>query len=238
MSELQEIQQLFSAAASAIETSYVQRSQQPDEVSPMQLADALRKLFQVFEELDAKNGVTGALPYNDPSELGEHAILLAADLVHWAERLQLPQAKSDIEKIAVGIALWVARHGGEIRELETVVNGFAASANTTTADEALRALFRATKAVLEHAAPAIKADLDQANPGRPWRVLNFNFAIVATRIQDAQLMHEAFDTLSRNLPQDAPAFFEEGLKQSDKPVYGPVVKNLMQEYFARWTVRH
>jgi hypothetical protein len=132
----------------------------------------------------------------------------------------------------------VARHGGEIRELETVVNGFAASANTTTADEALRALFRATKAVLEHAAPAIKADLDQANPGRPWRVLNFNFAIVATRIQDAQLMHEAFDTLSRNLPQDAPAFFEEGLKQSDKPVYGPVVKNLMQEYFARWTVRH
>lgn len=238
MSELQEIQQLFSAAASAIETRYAQRSQQPGEVSPMQLADALRKLFQVFEELDEKNGANSALPYNDPSELGEHGILLAADLVNWAERLQLPQAKSDIEKIAVGIALWVARHGGEIRELETVVNGFAASANTTTSDEALRALFRATKAVLEHAAPAIKADTDQANPGRPWRVLNFNFAIVATRIQDAQLMHEAFDTLSRNLPQDAPAFFEEGLKQSDKPVYGPVVKNLMQEYFARWTVRH
>jgi len=238
MSELQEIQQLFSAAANAIETRYIQQSQQPGEVSPMQLADALRKLFQVFEELDAKNGANAALPYNDPSDLGEHGILLAADLVHWAERLQLPQAKSDIEKIAVGIALWVARHGGEIRELETVVNGFAASANTTTADAALRALFRATKAVLEHAAPDIKADLDQANPGRPWRVLNFNFAIVATRIQDAQLMHDAFDTLSRNLPQDAPAFFEEGLKQSDKPVYGPVVKNLMQEYFARWTVRH
>jgi hypothetical protein len=238
MSELQEIQQLFSAAASAIETRYIQQSQQPGEVSPMQLADALHKLFQAFEVLDEKNGANATLPYNDPSELGEHGMLLAADLVRWAERLQLPQAKSDIEKIAVGIALWVARHGGEIRELETVVNGFAASANTTTSDEALRALFRATKAVLEHAAPSIKADLDQANPGRPWRVLNFNFAIVATRIQDAQLMHEAFDTLSRNLPQDAPAFFEEGLKQSDKPVYGPVVKNLMQEYFARWTVRH
>lgn len=238
MSELQEIQQLFSAAASAIETRFATRSQQPGEVSPMQLADALHKLFQVFEALDEKNGANAALPDNDPSDLGEHALLLAADLVNWAEHLQLPQAKSDIEKIAVGIALWVARHGGEIRDLETVVNGFAASANTTTADEALRALFRATKAVLKHAAPSIKADLDQANPGRPWRVLNFNFAIVATRIQDAQLMHDAFDTLSRNLPQDAPAFFEEGLKQSDKPVYGPVVKNLMQEYFARWTVRH
>ena len=73
-----------------------------------------------------------------------------------------------------------------------------------------------------------------------WRILNFNCAIVATRTQDAPLMHEAFDTLGRNLPEDedAPAFFEEGLKQSDKPVYGPLVKSLMQEYFARWTVRH
>ncbi len=238
MNELQEIQQLFSTAASDIEIRYTQRSAQTEEVSPIQLADALKQLFQVFEDLDLKNGAHASLPDSDPSELGEHGILLATDLVKWAERLDLPQAKSDIEKITIGIALWIARHAGEIRELETVVNGFAASANTTTSEEALRALFRATKAVLEHAASEIKADVDQSNPGRPWRVLNFNFAIVATRIQDAALMHEAFDTLSRNLPQDAPAFFEEGLKQSDKPVYGPVVKSLMQEYFARWTVRH
>lgn len=238
MNELQEIQHLFSTAASAIETHFTQGSEQPGDVSPMQLTDALRQLFQILEDLDAKNGAYAALPDNDPSELGEHGILLATDLVNWAERLELPQVKSDIEKITIGIALWVARHAGEIRELETVVNGFAASANATTTDDALRALFRATKTVLEHVTPEIKADVDQSNPGRPWRVLNFNFAIVATRTQDAPLMHEAFDTLGRNLPQDAPAFFEEGLKQSDKPVYGPVVKSLMQEYFARWTVRH
>ena len=238
MSDLQEIQQLFASVTHALEARYLQRKHKADEVSPMQLAEALRHLLRAFEKIDHEYGADGAPPYDDPSDLGEHGLLLTTDLATWAERLELLQVKFDIEKVAVGIALWVARHAGEIRELETVVNGFAASANAATTDEALRALFRAAQAVLEHAAPAIKADLDQANPGRPWRVLNFNFAIVATRTQDAQLMHEAFDTLSRNLPQDAPAFFEEGLKQSDKPVYGPVVKNLMQEYFARWTVRH
>ena len=238
MSELQEIQPLFASVTNALEARYLQRERKPDEVTPMQLAEALRHLLQAFEKIDQDFGAHGALTYDDPSDLGEHGLLIATDLATWADRLELPQTKSDIEKIAVGVALWVARHAGEIRELETVVNGFAASANAANSDAALRALFRASQAVLENAAPAIKADLDQTNPGRPWRVLNFNFAIVATRTQDAQLMHEAFDTLSRNLPQDAPAFFEEGLKQSDKPVYGPVVKNLMQEYFARWTVRH
>lgn len=238
MSELQDIQQLFTSAANAIEARYLQRKHKGDEVTPMQLAEAMRHLLQAFEKIDQDLGEHGVLPYDDPSDLGEHGLLIATDLATWADRLELPQIKFDIEKVAVGVALWVARHAGEIRELETVVNGFAASANAANTDEALRALFHASQTVLENAAPTIKADLDQANPGRPWRVLNFNFAIVATRTQDAQLMHEAFDTLSRNLPQDAPAFFEEGLKQSDKPVYGPVVKNLMQEYFARWTVRH
>ena len=238
MSELQEIQQLCASAANALEMRYLQRQSKADDATPMQLAEALQHLLHVFEKIDLEYGAHGTSPYDDPSNLGEHGLLIAADLTRWADRLELNHVKFDIEKIAVGVALWIARHAGEIRELETVVNGFAASANASNSEEALHALFRAAKTVLEHAAPDIKADLDQANPGRPWRVLNFNYAIVATRTQDAQLMHEAFDTLSRNLPQDAPAFFEEGLKQSDKPVYGLVVKSLMQEYFTRWTVRH
>lgn len=238
MTELHVIQQLLSANSSVIEARYLQHAPQTDEVSPMQLTEALQQLLQVFETLDRTHGAQGALPYDDASELGEHGTYLVADLSRWAERLELPQVKFEIEKIAVGIALWVANHDGEIRELETVVNGFAANANSTNDEEGLRELFHAAQKVLAHVSPQIEADVDQSNPGRPWRVLNFNCAIIATRTQDAQLMREAFDTLSRNLPQDAPAFFEEGLKQSDKPVYGPTVKNLMQEYFTRWTVRH
>ncbi|MEK6662548.1 MAG: hypothetical protein AABY73_01655 [Pseudomonadota bacterium] len=238
MTELQAIQTLFSSAVQAIESRFTERGMLPSEVSPGQLAEALTQLLYVFDKLDRENGEYGPLSYDDPSELGEHGVNIAADLATWAERLELQQAKADMEKVAVGIALWVVRHEGEIRALDTVVNGFAAQANTISAEDTLRALYRAMQVVLEHAAQPIKQDLDKSNPGRPWRALNFNCAIVATRTQDAQLMSEAFDTLGRNLPEDAPGFFEEGLRQSDKPVYGPIVKNLMQEYFTRWTVRH
>ncbi len=236
--DIQELQQRFSGAAQAIEKRYSEQATLAGEVTPGQLAEAMTQLLRVFEKLDNENGQYGALPYDDPSDLGEHGINIAGDLATWSERLDLPEVKIELEKIAVGVALWVARHGGEIRSLETVVNGFAAIANSTQSEEALAVLYRAMQTVLEHTAPAIKNDLDKSNPGRPWRILNFNCAIVATRTQNAQLMHEAFDNLGRNLPEDASAFFEEGLKQSDKPVYGALVKSLMQEYFARWTVRH
>ena len=236
--DIQDLQLRFSGAAHAIETRYSERTPLAGDVTPGQLIEAMKQLLLVFEKLDKENGVYGALPYDEPSDLGEHGINIAGDLATWAERLDLPEAKIEVEKVAVGVALWVARHGGEIRALETVVNGFAASANGTQSQDVLRTLYRAMQAVLEHAAPPIKHDLDKSNPGRPWRILNFNCAIVATRTQDAQLMQEAFDNLGRNLPEDASAFFEEGLKQADKPVYGALVKSLMQEYFARWTVRH
>jgi len=238
MTELQEMQTLFSRAAQAIESRFTEQGMHPSDVSPGQLSEALSQLLYVFDKLDRENGEYGTLPYDDPSELGEHGVNIAADLATWADRMELSQAKTDVEKVAVGIALWVVRHEGEIRALDTVVNGFAAQANTTSAEDTLRTLYRAMQVVLEHAAQPIKQDFDKSNPGRPWRALNFNFAIVATRTQDAQLMREAFDTLSRNLPEDAPGFFEEGLRQSDKPVYGPIVKGIMQEYFTRWTVRH
>lgn len=238
MTELQSIQTLFASAAHAIKSRHTESGMLPSEVSPGELTEALSQLLYVFDKLDQENGEYGPLPYDDPSELGEHGVNIAADLATWAERMELSQAKADVEKVAVGVALWVVRHEGEIRGLDLLVNAFAAQANATASEETLRVLYRAMQAVLEHAAPFFKQDLDKSNPGRPWRALNFNLAIVATRTQDAQLMHEAFDTLSRNLPEDAPGFFEEGLRQSDKPVYGPVVKNLMQEYFTRWTVRH
>ena len=47
---------------------------------------------------------------------------------------------------------------------------------------------------------AISSDLDNTNPGRPWRVLNINRGIVATRSHDIELMREAFETLINTLP--------------------------------------
>jgi hypothetical protein len=69
-------------------------------------------------------------------------------------------------------------------------------------------------------------------------MLNFNFAIVATRTMNEELMRKAFDTLGRNLPEDCPQFFAEGLIQSEKTVYGPEIKTMMAEYFKKWATLH
>ncbi len=239
MLDLTETQTLFAQAVEAVQTRFVQSGQgSGGQVSPGQLREAMEQLLSVFAKLDETHGAKGALPYDDPTELGEHGLTIAADLATWAERLGLRGAKMDMEKVAAGIACWVARHDGQLRELEAVVNGFAARANSTLDPAELAALYHCMRDVMAHVSPIVRADADKSNPGRPWRVFNLNLAIVATRTQDATLMHEAYDTLGNHLPEDAPAFFEEGLRQAEKPVYGPMVKALMQEYFARWTTRH
>ena len=48
-----------------------------------------------------------------------------------------------------------------------------------------------------------------------------NLAITTTRTQDPGLMNDAYDLLEWNPPQECAAFYEEGLSQAEKPVYGP-----------------
>lgn len=208
------------------------------QVSPPQLIDAIAQILSVLEQLDEQYGETGAVLSDDPSQLGDYAIGFLSDLGVWADRLGHRELRVDLDKIALGIAHWVVRHDGEIRTLEPIVNALAASANHTQDPDTLEILNRMMRDIIEHTAASIKSDLEKSDPARPWRILNFNYAIVATRTQKRELMEKAFDTLTRNLPEDAPAFFEEGLKQAEKEVYGPEVKALMQEYFGKWTTRH
>lgn len=208
------------------------------QVSPPQLIDAIAQILDVLEQLDEQYGETGAVLSDDPSQLGDYAIGFLSDLGVWADRIGHRELRVDLDKIALGVAHWVVRHDGEIRTLEPVVNALAASANSTQDPDTLEILNRMLRDIIEHSSPAIKSDLEKSDPTRPWRILNFNYAIVATRTQKRELMEKAFDTLSRNLPEDAAAFFEEGLKQAEKEVYGPEVKALMQEYFSKWATRH
>ena len=155
-----------------------------------------------------------------------------------AERVNLHQEKALLDEIALAAAHWVIKHQAEILNLEVIVNLLAAKANQTNDKTILTALFYVINDVIEYASAEFKNDLDKSDPSRPWRMLNFNFAIVATRTGNKELMVKAFDTLGRNLPEDCPNFFEEGLKQSQKDVYGPEIKMIMAEYFKKWATLH
>lgn len=240
MLTLAEGKKIFDAAAQDMLSEFTQFGRQTGEevVHPDQLVAATSQFFDIFAKLDAEHGQRGTLPYDNPSELGEHALNCLVDLTTWAERLGDANAKGNFDKASLSVADWVIRHHGEIRTLEPLVNAYAAEANRMRSTEQLSKLFWAMHPLLEHVSTLLRQDLDKYDPMRPWRMLNFNFAIVATRTQNPDLMSQAFDILGSNLPDDAPAFFEEGIKQAQKDVYSAQVKAVMQDYFNRWTVRH
>jgi hypothetical protein len=85
------------------------------------------------------------------------------------------------------------------------------------------------------ASALIKQDLEKNNPGRPWRLLHLNRGIVATRSHNPALMEEVFEELVRELPEEAPGFFAEGMQQMEALNYPPHVRKVMGRYFAKWT---
>lgn len=234
-----EIRSTFEEASRIIQETFLQSDiQSGSQVTPDQLIEAVSQFLFVFDKLDAENGETGAILFDDVNQLGDHAIGFLMDLAYWADRLRLPKSKMDVEKTALGVAHWLIRHEGELRTLEPLVNSLAASANLTQEPATLKALAQVMGDTISHTAPSIQADLEKNDPTRPWRILNFNYAIVATRTQDTELMSRAFDTLGRNLPEDCVEFFEQGLQQAQKANYAPEVQAMMKTHFDRWTTKH
>jgi hypothetical protein len=234
-----DLKKIFTEASAAVQQAFEQSGNQSGaDATPAQLIEAINQFFIIYERLGNKYNENNLFKKDNISQIGEEAINCLIELGNWAERFNLLQEKAMLEEIAFAAAHWVIRHHGEIRSLEVVVNILATKANRTTDKEVLSSLFHVMNDVIEHTSPELKSDPDKTDPARPWRMLNFNFAIVATRTMDKDLMIKAFDTLGRNLPEDCPQFFEEGLKQSEKAVYGPEIKTMMAEYFKKWAILH
>jgi hypothetical protein len=239
MTSPDDLKKIFTQASSAVLNAFDgSDTHTSGDATPAQLVEAINQFFIIYEKLGSKYSENSLIKKDNISQIGEETINCLIALGAWAERLNLPQEKSMFEEIAFSVAHWVIRHQGEIRSLEVIVNTLATKANRTSDTAILTSLFHVMNDVIEHTSPEQKNDLDKSDPARPWRMLNFNFAIVATRTLNKDLMIRAFDTLGRNLPEDCPQFFEEGLKQSEKEVYGPEIKTMMAEYFKKWATLH
>lgn len=208
-----------------------------DEVTPDLLIEAVGQALDVMDRLD-RDRTQAPMDPEDATSLAGHALRCLSDLALWSQRLGCGGEVSGLNQLALDAALWTARRGGSLRTLEPVVNALAARANSTAAPEDLRRLYTSMEAIVGAADPSIRNDLEKVDPARPWRVLLLNFAIVATRTQDPDLITHSYDLLGVLLPEDCPAFFEEALQQSKKAVYGPEVRDLARRYFERWHVRH
>ncbi len=223
------------AATEIIDTYEARRPATTNQVTPGQLAEAIHQFLTIIARIDEEEGKVGPAADDDATQLGDYGMTLLTDLSAWAGQLNLPVPRQDLEIVTLAAADWVMRHEGQIRTLDPVVNALANFANRMHDPASLEPLILFMGRVAQASAKYIKQDLEKTNPGRPWRVLHLNRGIVATRTHNPELMEKVFEDLVRYLPEDAAAFFAEGMQQMEALNYPQPVRQVMGRFFDRWT---
>lgn len=214
----------------------------PGTSSPPLLEEAFRQLIEAMQRTETslagdRQPVQGSqASHEDISELGAYALQLFDQTLDWAQQLNMPEVYQTLQGFTVAMAHWIAQRGGHIYILEPVVDALAQLANQTSDSAGLVELYGAMGDIMDATVPAIRQDLEKNNPGRPWRLLHLNRAIVATRSHRPDIMEQAFAVLIEHLPEDAPRFFSEGMEQMDLLNYPPHVREVMDRYYRKWSV--
>lgn len=237
---LAEAARRYKQAAQAIVSAYEsRRPAATSQVTPAQLDAGIEQFFAIALKVDREQGETGPVTSDDVSQLGDYGLTLLTDLMAWAHQLELREREldRDLESVVLAFTDWIVRHEGEIRTLEPIVDALAHQANRTRDPQELAALTHFMSRIVRGTSSFIKQDLEKGNPGRPWRVLNLNRGIVATRSHRPELMEAVFEEFARYLPEDAPQFFAEGMQQMDELNYPPHVRAVMARFFDRFTRR-
>ncbi len=210
------------------------------ESSPKQLVAGMHQAIDVMARVDSDIAALAATASDKPvleqteiTQIGEFALSLLEGLVSHVQTATGHQNR-DLLRLTVPIAVWVARRGGKLTNLEMVVNSIAGYANELTDTTQLAELAKVIREIIDATADPIRQDMEQTNAMRPWRVLNLNYGIVATRSHDAKLIDEAYGELVKNLPQDARQFFREGMQQMDIIGYPDHVREVVEKYDRMW----
>ena len=197
-----------------------------------QLVDVMKRI-EVDSHARGDTSMPHASDAGDITELGEYALKLLENLAALDNE---SAAREHSAWLAIELAVWIARHGGQIDTLEPVVDGLASLANQLSEPHDLEALSAIVAEICNAVSPVIREDLERVNPGRPWRVLLLNRSIIATRSHNPDLMEEAFAILTQYLPEDAARFFTEGMQQMEALDYPAQVRKVMEKYHRQWTL--
>ena len=197
-----------------------------------QLEKALLQFFEVSEKIETEPELlkSGDSDFDNISELGDYGLQLFAGLEQWLDAAKI-ENKSTIQISILSLAVWIHDHSGILQQLEDIVNALSQTANQTNEPEALIKLHKIAEKITNSAHEMIKADLDKSEPGRPWRILNLNHGIIATRTHNIDIMNSVFEQLLQRFPDDAANFFADGMKQIDIIGYPDHVKHVMEQFY-------
>ena len=212
-----------------------------DENSPHNMLKAMEQAIDVMARADADRTVQqdmsaesmGLLEEKDITRIGRYTLDILEGMVSFVQD-KTGEQNRDLLRLSVPVSLWVARHGGKLSRIDMVVNSLAGYANEVQVPHSLETLTTVIREVIDACDDDIRRDMEQTNMMRPWRILNLNYGIVATRSHNPTLIEQAYDSLVKNLPQDARGFFEEGVQQMEIIGYPDEVREVVERYNKMW----
>lgn len=210
-----------------------------DANSPHYLFKAMDQAIDVMAGADssAHKGMStesfGMLEEKDISQIGKDTLDILEAMVDYVQN-ESGDRNRELIRLSIPASLWIARHGGKLSQIDMVVNSLAGYANELTEPHTLADLASVIKEVIDACDDEIHRDMEQTDMMRPWRILNLNYGIVATRSHQPDIIKMAYDALVKNLPQDAREFFKEGLQQMDIVGYPDEVREVVERYNEMW----
>lgn len=164
-------------------------------------------------------------------------ILLIDRLMVFSSKIQHKESFSYFEEFLFLFCLWFAKSNGTIIKITPIVNLIAALSNRLRDPQVLKQLLVNVEIIISAIEQSIQDDMDDRDPRRPWRVLLLNYAIIATRTHEPELMDKTFHFLIHHLPDDLKQFFTEGMGQMTALDYPVSVKEVMERYYQQYAAQ-
>lgn len=205
-----------------------------EQSGPIPLASAMSDFFQLASALENGQQLEDSAAI---SELAHYALELVDRLKAQLWYLDIHDQRDRLSRLFASLAVWFARQDAVLDNLNGAADSFAILVNGENDSAVLADMSRLMNEVLEAASNEIKMDEDRSDQFRPWRVLNLNSGVAATRSFDANLMQETFERMERRLPHDLPGFFADGKRQVQMQEVPEDVREVMTQFADKWATQ-
>jgi hypothetical protein len=205
-----------------------------EQSGPIPLASAMSEFFQLASALENGGQLEDSAAI---SELAHYALDLVDRLQAQLWYLDIHDQRDRLSRLFASLAVWFARQDAILDNLNGAADSFAILVNGENDSTVLADMSRLMDECLEAACDEIKMDEDRSDQFRPWRVLNLNSGVAATRSFDAKLMQEIFEKMERRLPHDLPGFFADGKRQVQTQEVPESVREVMTQFADKWATQ-
>lgn len=227
----------ISALAESIMQAILQQNEKAQEImgaesAPLELTSALSDFYLIAATVESGDTMLEA---DELAEFSAYGLDLHDRLDYMVRQLELMDLRSSIARVFPSLALWLARQDAVMDNLQGAADGFAVLVNGLTEADELAEMCGLMEEVIDSASVELQKDEDKGNPWRPWRILNLNTGIAATRSLNPDLMERIFDKISKRLPEDMSSFFADGKRQMAVQNVPDEVVDVMKRYADKWS---